>query len=224
MTFEQQAFASRLRREREQRGVTLDAIADSTKIKRSLLAAFERGDISKWPVGIFRRAHLRDYVAAIGLQPEPVLTEFLQVFPETPSNGAEPTSAPTLESPLRLTLAVDDFDSRVSGISWRALAAAIDLLSLVVVAAIASRLVGLEFGAMLALVSLAYYATSTAWLGRSFGCLWLDVQRSGPTRRQKAPEQIRELKIVARQRVAPMRADAAPSDIEVAEARLRTAK
>ena len=54
------AFGSRLRTQRERRGVTLESIVDSTKIKLSLLAALERGDASQWPRGLFRRAYIRN--------------------------------------------------------------------------------------------------------------------------------------------------------------------
>ena len=46
MSKDQDAFILRLRRQREERGVTLKAIAESTKIKESLLAALDRGDVS----------------------------------------------------------------------------------------------------------------------------------------------------------------------------------
>jgi len=60
-------FGPHLRQQRESRGLTLKAIADSTKIRESLLAALERNDVSQWPEGIFRRAFLREYAAAVGL-------------------------------------------------------------------------------------------------------------------------------------------------------------
>ena len=65
MIREGQNFGSRLRAERERRGISLDAIADKTKIKKSFLESLERGDFSKWPAGtVFRRAYVRDYAAA----------------------------------------------------------------------------------------------------------------------------------------------------------------
>ena len=76
------AFGSRLRTQRERRGVTLESIADSTKIKRSLLEALERGDASQWPRGIFRRAYLRNYASAIDLPAEALVAEFVNLFPE----------------------------------------------------------------------------------------------------------------------------------------------
>ena len=81
----QAAFAQRLRDAREQQRMSLEAIAGSMKIHVSLLAALERGDIRRWPAGIFRRALFRGYASALGLDAEPLLGDFLQLFPEDPT-------------------------------------------------------------------------------------------------------------------------------------------
>ena len=97
-----QKFGRRLRDQRERHQITLDAIASSTKIKMSLFAGLERGDIADWPAGIFQRAFVREYARAIGLAPEPVVAEFARAFaPE--SAPAENGTATAGE--LRLTLA-----------------------------------------------------------------------------------------------------------------------
>ena len=75
-------FGARLRQRREAQGIDLIAIAAQTKIKMSLLDALERDDVSHWPAGIFRRAYIRTYAQAIGLDPDVVLREFLEVHPE----------------------------------------------------------------------------------------------------------------------------------------------
>ncbi len=62
-----QSFGQRLRLARERLGIPIETIAESTKIKRSLFADLERGDLSKWPSGIYRRAFVREYAAMIGL-------------------------------------------------------------------------------------------------------------------------------------------------------------
>ena len=82
MSKDQDAFILRLRRQREERGVTLKAIAESTKIKESLLAALERGDVSQWPQGLYRRAYLRHYGSAIGLPAQSLVSEFVRLFPD----------------------------------------------------------------------------------------------------------------------------------------------
>ncbi|HSL21862.1 MAG TPA: helix-turn-helix domain-containing protein [Vicinamibacterales bacterium] len=73
-----------MRRRREEQHVALATIAEQTKIKLSLLEALERDDVSRWPSGIFRRAYVRAYAHAIGLDPDVVLHEFFEAHPEPP--------------------------------------------------------------------------------------------------------------------------------------------
>jgi len=83
------AFGARLRQERERRLISLASVAASTKIGIVLLQALERGDVSRWPTGIFRRSFIRDYARAIGLDPHAIAAEFLKRFPdETPDAPA----------------------------------------------------------------------------------------------------------------------------------------
>ena len=77
------SLGARLRLQREQRQVALSDIAAETKIRLSLLEGLERDDVSRWPEGIFRRAYLRDYARAIGLEPEVVVREFLEFHPDS---------------------------------------------------------------------------------------------------------------------------------------------
>jgi transcriptional regulator with XRE-family HTH domain len=77
-----ESFGARLRQRREQQEIDLIAIAEQTKIKLSLLEALERDDVSHWPAGIFRRAFVRAYAHAIGLNPDVVVREFLECHPD----------------------------------------------------------------------------------------------------------------------------------------------
>jgi len=77
-----ESFGARLRRLREGQEIALVTIADQTKIKLSLLEGLERDDVSHWPSGIFRRAFIRTYAHAIGLDPDVAVREFLEVYPE----------------------------------------------------------------------------------------------------------------------------------------------
>jgi len=79
-----ESFGAHLRQRREQRQISLSTIAEQTKIKLSLLESLERGDVSHWPSGIFRRAFIRAYAHAIGLEPDVVVREFLEVYPDPP--------------------------------------------------------------------------------------------------------------------------------------------
>ena len=76
------SFGTWLRLQREQQQVALDDIAERTKIKRSLLEGLERDDLSYWPGGIYRRSYVRAYAQAIGLTPDTVVREFLELYPD----------------------------------------------------------------------------------------------------------------------------------------------
>ena len=77
-----QSFGSRLRYERERRQIALKSIAEGTKIGMALLEGLERDDVSRWPSGIFRKSFIRSYAEAIGLDPEGVVREFVELYPD----------------------------------------------------------------------------------------------------------------------------------------------
>ncbi|MGH9371731.1 MAG: helix-turn-helix domain-containing protein, partial [Vicinamibacterales bacterium] len=95
-----ESFGARLRQRREEQEIDLRSIAEQTKIKLSLLEALERDDVSHWPSGIFRRAYIRTYAHIIGLDPDVVLREFLEVHPE-PADVFSVTAAAALEEAAR---------------------------------------------------------------------------------------------------------------------------
>jgi transcriptional regulator with XRE-family HTH domain len=102
-----QSFGARMRERRERRQISLNAIAEQTKIKLSLLDALERDDVSHWPSGIFRRAFIRAYAHAIELEPDTVVREFLELYPDpvetvTPVPALEPAAIETPERPAPL--------------------------------------------------------------------------------------------------------------------------
>ncbi len=105
------SFGAWLQRERERRGVTLRAIADRTKIGAGLFEALERGDVSRWPGGIYRRAFIRSYAEAVGLDRDLVLTNFERLFPPEEMESIRPRPAPASskaageEPAMRLQLA-----------------------------------------------------------------------------------------------------------------------
>jgi cytoskeletal protein RodZ len=84
------SFGARLKAQRESRHVTLETIAEQTKIRSALLDGLERGDVSQWPAGIFRRSYVRSYAMAIGLDPEATVHEFLAQYPDA---AEEPPAA-----------------------------------------------------------------------------------------------------------------------------------
>ena len=93
------SFGARLRLRREEQGIALGTIAEELKITLSLLEAVERDDVSNWPSGIYRRAFIRAYAHAIGLNPDVVVREFLELYPDPEHLVASaPVSASDIET------------------------------------------------------------------------------------------------------------------------------
>jgi hypothetical protein len=78
----QETFIARLRRHRERSRISLDEIVSQTRIKREQLEAFEQGDLTVWPRGIYARAWVRAYASVVGLDPIDTVDEFCKLFPQ----------------------------------------------------------------------------------------------------------------------------------------------
>jgi transcriptional regulator with XRE-family HTH domain len=161
-----QAFGSRLRTQRERRGVTLESIVDSTKIKRSLLESLEGGDASHWPRGLYRRAYIRDYACAIGVPAEPLVAEFVRLFPEDGSPVSEDMSAMAQE-PMRLSFAVEP-DTRVRYLVAQAASGIAELAAVGVLGGITWMTTGWPLLTACGAAALAYYPVATIVTGRVF--------------------------------------------------------
>jgi hypothetical protein len=77
---EQETFTTRLRRHRERNRIALADISRDTRVKLELLEALERNDLSGWPRGLYARAYIRAYSAAIGLDGDDTVNEFCRLF------------------------------------------------------------------------------------------------------------------------------------------------
>ena len=62
------AFGEELRRAREERGVSVEAICDATKVSARYIRALEAGALGELPGGVFRRGFVRSYLGALGLE------------------------------------------------------------------------------------------------------------------------------------------------------------
>lgn len=152
-------FGERLRAHRERQGISLRSIADSTKIKHSLLEALERGNVSQWPLGLYRRAYLRDYASAVGLPSEPLLAEFLRLFPE---DGTDP-SFDTRPTPLPITFDALPFALRLV---QRGAGAALEALAVVAVAALTAWWSSFTLLEAIGVVAIGYYPMSVMLVDR----------------------------------------------------------
>jgi transcriptional regulator with XRE-family HTH domain len=184
------SFGARLRAQRERRQVTIASIAESTKILGALLEGLEHGDVSRWPSGLYRRAFIRAYAVAIGLEPEPVVREFLERFPD-PEELPAPSVIPPAASAngrapwavLRLTLAEGTppltGGHLIHEVQRRVGAVAIDALVLGAVSIGLFVVLG-EFWAPLAITTVCYYVGSTLLLGNTPGVCLFASKGSAP--------------------------------------------
>jgi len=197
------AFGPRLRAARERAGVTLEAIALSTKINRTLLAALENNDLSQWPAGIFRRAFFRSYLDAIGLQSESLVADFVRLYPESGAKSGKDIVAHLdgQDTELRLRLADTGFTAGDRLLRQFA-AASTDLCAVIVLTAGTVGLFQFALWPTVAAISLAYGFGGVAWLGRTPGAWWLATDRPASMKRRAPVHLVVEplaLRIVARQ-------------------------
>jgi cytoskeletal protein RodZ len=94
------SFGAFLRAQREARHLTVQQIAETTKIAARHFTSLERGDIRRWPGGMYRRAMVRAYAQAVGLNVDETVRRFLAVFPEQDGPAvASPTPQPEARRP-----------------------------------------------------------------------------------------------------------------------------
>jgi transcriptional regulator with XRE-family HTH domain len=80
-----------LRKAREQRGLSLDDIQETTKIRKRYLEAIESGDHSILPGSFYVRAFVKNYSEAVGLDPDEVLRLYQHEVPAAQKEqSAEP--------------------------------------------------------------------------------------------------------------------------------------
>jgi hypothetical protein len=185
-------FCAGLKTERERRGTPLTAIADATKVKTSLLEALERGDVSRWPKGIYRKAFFRDYVSSLGLPTDPYVQEFIDLFPDSDAPQSPPPVATVAGPPgsLRLTFAdgaVQAWTGHVARSAFRRtprqiLAAVVDVGLLLGLAFAAARWWAPEmFWPVLAVAGAVYSTVCTAVLGCSLSLALIEAAQTPVT-------------------------------------------
>jgi len=84
-------MATLLRRAREQRGLTLEQVADETRVPLERLAALEQDVLPHIHRGFYQRAHIRAYARAVDLDERIVLAEL--------KREAAPADPPPAEQP-----------------------------------------------------------------------------------------------------------------------------
>lgn len=69
-------IGGRLRRAREQRGLSLHDAAGRTKLSIGVLRAIERNDFESLPGGIYRKGYLRSLAGEVGLDPQAIAADY----------------------------------------------------------------------------------------------------------------------------------------------------
>src|SRR5262249_13006615 len=72
------SFGESMKRERELRQITLREISEATKINLRYLDALERNDFRHLPGGGFNKGFVRAFAQYIGIDPESMVTAYLQ--------------------------------------------------------------------------------------------------------------------------------------------------
>lgn len=96
-------IGARLRRAREQRGLSLRDAANRTRLSIVMLEAIEQNDFERLPGGMFRKAYVRTLAAEVGLDPDELASEYVARFEPPPEASAPPPPrlAPPLDRYLR---------------------------------------------------------------------------------------------------------------------------
>jgi cytoskeleton protein RodZ len=83
------SFGERLQREREMRGITLEEIAEATKIGTRSLRALEAEEFDKLPGGVFNKGFVRSYSRYLGIDEEQAVADYLTAFAEAQAAARE---------------------------------------------------------------------------------------------------------------------------------------
>ncbi|MCE9624600.1 MAG: helix-turn-helix domain-containing protein [Deltaproteobacteria bacterium] len=89
-----ESIGSYLRRERELRKISLEEVAEQTRIKIEHLHAIESEHFEKIPGMTFARGYLKAYASCIGLLPEDVLLRFEDFLGKLSGNEAPAKAEP----------------------------------------------------------------------------------------------------------------------------------
>jgi len=105
-----ESFGARLKREREQRKITLDEISLSTKIGSRFLLAIEEEHFDQLPGGIFNKGFVRAYARHLGLDEAQAIADY-----ELASGASIPEPHPGIPVPGVPAALIQHFPSEDSG-------------------------------------------------------------------------------------------------------------
>lgn len=194
---ERNAFGPNLRRIRIHRGISLEQLAEQTKISVELWEGLERNDFSRWPRGIYARAYVRAYALEIGVDPDATVNDFCRWFPQgdrRTSNIVRQQAAlvghalqwnddliPSATRDRRASMPAQALPRFAFTRAGRFLAAIADLVTVFAVGAGATALLHIGWGAAIGFVSIVYHAVSLVTLGSTPAVWVLDTFLSNRT-------------------------------------------
>lgn len=115
-----------LQQTRERRGMTLEQIAQKTKISATLLRHLEANEIDRLPRAVFLRGFLRAYAREVGLDPEDTMRRYLEQFAPPPvMEVADASEAPERHQTRPAGDAAKLWGYRPSSTQWAAAAAVV---------------------------------------------------------------------------------------------------
>jgi cytoskeletal protein RodZ len=124
-----ESFGARLKREREQRKMSLDDVSVSTKIATKFIVALEEEHFDQLPGGIFNKGFVRAYARHLGIDENQAIADFVAA-----SAPSLPEVAPGEETPVLAAMAVRLPESKKKrrdneGIPWGFVAAGLLIIA-----------------------------------------------------------------------------------------------
>jgi cytoskeleton protein RodZ len=124
------SFGDELRKEREIRGISLNEIADATKISKRFLESIERNDFATLPAPVFTRGFVREYARYLGLNAEEMVDRYAMFARQSESpNDPQP-------QPLSSSAAGSESAPAAGGVNRVLLISAAVVVPLLIVAGI----------------------------------------------------------------------------------------
>jgi cytoskeletal protein RodZ len=95
-----------LKKARESRGISLDAIASETRITTRFLTAIENEEFHLLPGGIFNRGFVRSYAEKVGLNPDQAVEDYCRMSEVPETTAGSRTAAPPISDRRLYAVAV----------------------------------------------------------------------------------------------------------------------
>ncbi|MGH9314425.1 MAG: helix-turn-helix domain-containing protein [Vicinamibacterales bacterium] len=192
------SFGVRLRRERERRHISLEQLARETKVGADLWVGLERGDLSRWPAGIFARSFVRAYAMRVGLNASEVVDEFCRLYPI--ADRRSETIIKAQAETIGVSSEFDDDRARVprtgdrrlpppppppdapgQQFAQRTVTASLDLSAVVLLSLVVARFAHRDLWSTLGFMAAAYYTIGYIAGGSTPAGLLVDIVRSRVT-------------------------------------------